>query len=146
MIVRELNGLDEMLKHLNVLNELYPHLTEEEYKADLQEMLPHNYGQVAIFEGEECLGISGFWIGKKLWCGKYLELDNIVVSAKHRSRGVGKLIFDYLRNKAEEQGCTMMALDSYTTNYKAHKMFYNEGFAPRGFHFINILDEKGVRG
>ena len=95
MIVRELNGLDEMLKHLNVLNELYPHLTEEEYKADLQEMLPHNYGQVAVFEGEECLGISGFWIGKKLWCGKYLELDNIVVSAKHRSRGVGKLIFGF---------------------------------------------------
>jgi hypothetical protein len=42
MIVRELNGLDEMLKHLNVLNELYPHLTEEEYKADLQEVLDYN--------------------------------------------------------------------------------------------------------
>lgn len=146
MIVRELNGLDEMLKHLNVLNELYPHLSEEEYIRDLKEMLPHNYGQVAVFEEDECMGISGFWIGKKLWCGKYLELDNIVVCAKYRSKGVGKLIFDYLRNKAVEQGCTMMALDSYTTNYKAHKMFYNEGFAPRGFHFINILDEKGVRG
>ena len=146
MIVRELNGLNEMLRHLTVLNDLYPNLTEEEYKADLQEMLPHNYGQVAVFDGEECLGISGFWIGKKLWCGKYLELDNIVVCAKHRSKGVGKIIFDYLRNKAKGLGCTMMALDSYTTNYKAHKMFYNEGFAPRGFHFINILDEKRVRG
>lgn len=146
MIVRELNGVDEMLKYLNVLNELYPHLKNEEYKSDLLEMLPHNYGQVAVFEGEECIGISGFWIGKKLWCGKYLELDNIVVCARHRSKGVGKLIFDYLRQKAETLGCTMMALDSYTTNYKAHKLFYNEGFAPRGFHFISILDEKGVRG
>ena len=146
MIARELIGMEEMVKHLAVLNELYPNLTLEEYTSDLSEMLPHNYGQVGVFEGDECLGISGFWMGRKLWCGKYLELDNIIVCSKHRSKGVGKLIFDYLRNKAEENGCTMMALDSYTTNYKAHKMFYNEGFAPRGFHFINILDETGVRG
>ena len=146
MIVRELKGIVEMLEQITVLNELYPELNQEEYAADLAEMLPHNYGQVAVFEGDACLGISGFWIGRKLWCGKYLELDNIVVCSKHRSKGVGKMIFDYLRNKALENGCTMMALDSYTTNYKAHKMFFNEGFAPRGFHFINILDEKGVRG
>lgn len=146
MIVRELTGLEEMVGYIHVLNELYPELNQEEYAADLAEMLPHNYGQVAVFDGDECLGISGFWIGKKLWCGKYLELDNIVVCPQYRSKGVGKLIIDYLRNKAESIGCTMMALDSYTTNYKAHKLFYNEGFAPRGFHFINILDEKGVRG
>jgi GNAT superfamily N-acetyltransferase len=146
MIIRETYNADEMVKYLSVLNELYPNLTAEEYLADLHEMIPHNYGQVLVFEDEECLGICGFWIGKKLWCGKYLELDNIVVAAKHRSKGVGKLIFNHLRKKAQENGCTMMALDSYTTNYKAHKMFYNEGFAPRGFHFINILDEKGVRG
>jgi GNAT superfamily N-acetyltransferase len=146
MIARELLGIEEMVKHLAVLNELYTNLTLEEYTSDLSEMLPHNYGQVGVFEGDECLGISGFWMGRKLWCGKYLELDNIIVCSKHRSKGVGKLIFDYLRNKAQENGCTMMALDSYTTNYKAHKMFYNEGFAPRGFHFINILDDNGVRG
>ncbi len=146
MNIRETYNADEMVKYLSVLNELYPNLTAEEYLAELREMIPHNYGQILVFEEEECLGICGFWIGKKLWCGKYLELDNIVVAAKHRSKGVGKLIFDHLRTKAQENGCTMMALDSYTTNYKAHKMFYNEGFAPRGFHFINILDEKGVRG
>ena len=146
MIIRELKGIDEMVDQITVLNELYPDLNQEEYAADLAEMLPHNYGQVAVFEEDECLGISGFWIGRKLWCGKYLELDNIVVCSKHRSKGVGKLIFDYLHNKAKENGCTMIALDSYTTNYKAHKMFYNEGFAPRGFHFINILDDTGVRG
>ncbi|MBM3453468.1 MAG: GNAT family N-acetyltransferase [Bacteroidetes bacterium] len=146
MIIRELNDIEEMLKHLDVLNELYPNLTIEAYKSDLQEMIPHNYGQVAVFDNEECVGLCGYWVGKKLWCSKYLELDNIVVSSKHRSKGVGKLMFSYLRAKAKEMECTMMALDSYTTNYKAHKMFYNEGFAPKGFHFINIIDEKGVRG
>jgi len=76
---------------------------------------------------------------------KYLEIDNLVVSAKVRSKGVGKLIFDFLAKKAKEEECSMMSLDSYTSNFKAHKFFYNEGFAPKGFHFINILDVEKIR-
>jgi len=145
LTVRELVDKDEMLRYISVLNDLYPALTLEQYTNELDVMLPHNYGQVGVFEDEDCLGISGFWIGNKLWCGKYLELDNIVVLEAHRSKGVGKLIFDFLAKKAQENECTMMALDSYTYNFKAHKFFYNEGFAPRGFHFINILNPEGVR-
>lgn len=146
MIIRELNGLEEMLSTLSVLQELYPSLTPENYKADLIDMLPNNrYGQVAVFDNEQCIGVSGYWIGTKLWCGKYLEIDNLVVSAKVRSKGVGKMIFDYLAEKATAEECSMVSLDSYTSNFKAHKFFYNEGFAPKGFHFINILDAEQIR-
>lgn len=146
MIVRELDGKAEMLNYLSVMQELYPSLTFEDYDTDLTAMIPNNkYGQVAVFEGDDCLGIAGYWIGTKLWCGKYLEIDNMVVSSKFRSRGVGKLIFNYLNKKATEEGCSMMALDSYTANFKAHKFFYNEGFGPKGFHFIRILEEDMIR-
>jgi hypothetical protein len=75
----------------------------EDYSRDLDEMLPNNrYGQIAVFEDEECLGLTGFWIGTKLWCGKYLEIDNLVVSTNHRSKGAGKLMFDYLAIKAKD--------------------------------------------
>lgn len=146
MIVRQLSGKAEMLKYLSVIQELYPTLTLEEYDRDLTEMLPNNnYGQVAVFDGENCLGISGFWIGTKLWCGKYLEIDNLIVSSKFRSKGVGKLLFDLLTKKAVEEKCSMMALDSYTANFRAHKFFYNEGFGPKGFHFVRILEKDMIR-
>jgi GNAT superfamily N-acetyltransferase len=145
MLVRELVDKEEMLSYLPVLNELYPSLTAEEYSRELDEMLPCRYGQVAVFEEEECIAICGFWIGNKLWIGKYLELDNIVVRASHRSQGVGKLMFDFLERKAVEQQCKMLSLDSYTSNFKAHKFFYNEGYAPKGFHFVKLLDKDAVR-
>jgi len=145
LVVRELIDKEEMLKNLSVLQDLYPSLTLSEYSSELDLMLPHNYGQVGVFEGDICLGLSGFWIGTKLWCGKYLELDNIVVSKTQRSQGIGKLMFDFLHKKALENECTMLSLDSYTTNFKAHKFFYKEGFAPKGFHFINILKDEKVR-
>jgi GNAT superfamily N-acetyltransferase len=145
MTIRELNGKEEMLQYLEVMQDLYPTLTYEDYSHDLDNMLPHNYGQVGVFDGTSCIGISGFWIGTKLWCGKYLELDNIIVKKEYRSKGAGQLIFDFLHTKASEEGCHMMSLDSYTTNYKAHKFFYNNDFAPRGFHFIRIMKPDKIR-
>jgi GNAT superfamily N-acetyltransferase len=145
MLVRELVDKTEMLEQLSVLNELYPNLTLDEYSVELDEMLPHRYGQIAVFEEDECVAICGFWIGNKLWIGKYLELDNIVVRASHRSQGVGKLMFDFLERKAVEQQCKMLSLDSYTSNFQAHKFFYNEGYVPKGFHFVKLLDKDAIR-
>lgn len=145
MDIQELTSKEAILDQIEILNEMYPNLTKEVLSKELDSMLKHNYGMVGVFENNKCLGITGYWIGSKLWCGKYLELDNVIISKKHRSKGAGKLIFDYLKNKAIEEGCTMLALDSYTDNFPAHKFFYREGFIPRGFHFIKILNNTGIR-
>lgn len=136
---------EEMLSHLEVLQFLYPSLTAEQYTQELDLMLPHQYGQLAVFDAAKCVAICGFWLGNKLWIGKYLELDNIVVEPAYRSKGVGDLIFKTLETKAKDENCNMLALDSYTSNFKAHKFFYNQGYSPKGFHFIKLLNEKAVR-
>ncbi|MEJ6777547.1 MAG: GNAT family N-acetyltransferase [Crocinitomicaceae bacterium] len=145
MEIRELESKEEMLDNYTILTEVYPSLTLEQYSKELDDMLAHNYGQIGIYNGDNCLGITGYWIGTKLWCGKYIELDNVVISKKHRSKGVGKTLFNYMQIKAKEEDCTMIALDSYSDNFKAHKFFYAQGFIPRGFHFINILNKLGIR-
>lgn len=146
MIIRELHTKEDMLACFHVLIELYPTLSIEAYSAELDEMLPNNrYFQVAVFEEDKCIGLTGVWIGTKLWCGKYAEIDNLVVSAMHRSKGAGKIMIDYVKTLALKEGCSMVALDSYTTNFKAHKLFYAEGFGPKGFHFIHVLNEDQLR-
>ena len=77
----------------------------------------------------------------KLWCGKYLELDNVIVHPTHRSKGVGKLLTTYLVQKAIDLNCKSVALDAYTHNFSAHKFYYNHGFVPKGFHFVKFLEE-----
>lgn len=145
MEIRELKTIGEMISQLSVMQELYPTLTEIQYYEMLTEMIPNNYGQIAVFENEKCVGISGYWIGTKLWCGKYLELDNVIVSKEYRSKGVGKILSDFLDNKAHLNNCTIQVLDAYTTNFKAHRFYYNQGFSPKGFHFVKIIDKTGIR-
>ncbi|MDX2360257.1 MAG: GNAT family N-acetyltransferase [Crocinitomicaceae bacterium] len=145
MEIREINGKETMLQNYELLTEVYPAITLEEYSNELDLMLPHNYGQVGMFDGEECIGMTGYWIGNKLWCGKYMELDNVVVSKNHRSKGIGEKLFTHMQDKAESLNCNMLALDSYSDNFKAHKFFYDQGYIPRGFHFINLINKDCMR-
>lgn len=142
--IKELSTKQEMLDQFEVMQHLYTKFTLEKYDSYLTEMIPHNYKQIAVFEHGICIGISGLWSGTKLWSGKYLEIDNFIVHPDHRKKGVGKMMTDYIDAKAKETGCTMIVLDAFTGNFAAHRFYYNQGYAPKGFHFLKILDPDGL--
>ncbi len=142
--IRELTTKEEMLAQIEVMKYLYPKFTVDKYESYLVEMIPHNYRQVGVFQNEVCLAVSGFWSGTKLWSGKYIEIDNFIVHPEHRSKGVGKMMTDYIDVKARETGCTMIVLDAFTGNFGAHRFYYNQGYVPKGFHFLKILNEDGI--
>ena len=142
--IRELTTVEEMLSNIEVMRFLYPTFTVEKYESYLVEMIPHNYKQVAVFENEVCVAVSGFWSGTKLWSGKYIEIDNFIVHPEHRSKGLGKMMTDYVDVLAKETGCTMIVLDAFTGNFTAHRFYYNQGYEPRGFHFLKMLNEEGL--
>lgn len=142
--LKELHTVDEMLAEMEVIRELYPNMSENQYREMLEKMIPMNYKQLAAYEDGICIAISGFWIGTKLWCGTYLELDNVVVIEAYRSKGIGKLLSDYLEQKAHEINSTILALDAYVHNYGAHRFYYNQGYVPKGFHFVKILNKDGI--
>ncbi len=140
----ELTTKEEMLAQYDVMLHLYTNFTFEKYDAYLTDMIPHNYKQIAVFEGDVCVGLSGLWSGTKLWSGKYLEIDNFIVHPDHRKKGIGKMMTDYVDAKAKELGCTMIVLDAFTGNFNAHRFYYNQGYAPKGFHFLKIINEDGL--
>lgn len=119
-------------------------MTPENYKSFLEVMIPNNYSQVAVFENNNFIGVTGIWFQTKLWCGKALEIDNFIVHPEYRSKGIGKMIFDFVDTKANALGCTNIVLDAYTTNFSAQRFYYNQGFGPKGFHFVKNLDKNGL--
>lgn len=140
----ELTTIPEMLAQINVMKHLYPRLSLEKYESYLQEMILHNYKQVAIFDENICVGITGFWTAVKLWTGKYIEIDNFIVHPDHRSKGIGKMMTDFIDLKAKAENCNVIVLDAFTGNFTAHRFYYNQGYEPRGFHFLKMLNEDGL--
>ena len=143
MEIRQLETVSEMVAQIEIIHFLYPNMTVETYESYLSTMLPNGYKQVAIFENKQCVGLSGFWYNTKLWTGPYLEIDNFIVHPDHRKKGVGKIITDFIDAKAKELLCSCVVLDAFTGNFPAHRFYYNQGYEPRGFHFIKTIDENG---
>ena len=137
--IRELHTLEEMLSCYDLIKELYNWLSAEKYQLRLEAMIPNHYFQIAVFDGDQCVGLSGIWIGTKIYSSKYLEMDNVVVDEKYRSKGIGKLLVDAAEAKAKAEGCRTMMLDAYVENHAAHKFYFREGFVVKGFHFLKKL-------
>ena len=129
----------EMLLLLPLINQLSPDIRQKDYERMLEEMLKNGYRMIGVFDGKNCIGVSGFWIGTKLYSDKYLEADNVVIDKNYRSKGIGKLLMDWLEAEAKRKGCKILMLDAYVENFSGHKFYYREGFIARGFHFLKKL-------
>ena len=129
----------EMLLQLSLINQLSPDIKQKDYERMLEEMLKHGYRMIGVFDGKKCIGVSGFWLGTKLYSDKYLEADNVVIDKAYRSKGIGKLLMDWLEEEAKLKGCKMLMLDAYVENFSGHKFYCREGFIARGFHFLKKL-------
>jgi ribosomal protein S18 acetylase RimI-like enzyme len=129
----------EMLPMLPLIQQLSPSVTAENYAIMLEEMIAKDYKMLAIFDGETCVGLSGFWIATKFYSGKYLEMDNVVVAEDHRNKGIGKILCDVLLDLAIKEGVKTIMLDAYLENHKAHAFYEREGFEKRGYHILKRL-------
>lgn len=101
---------------------------------------PH-YRLLGAFSGQQLVGVCGAWIATKIWCGRYLEIDNLVVDPECRSSGVGTQLIRHLEKIAYDNNCTLLVLDSYTNNHPSHRLYHRLGFEIWGFHFIKPIGD-----
>jgi len=140
--IKALDTIEEMLPMFVLIQQLNPSITLPQYQEYLNNMIANGYSQVAAFDGDALAGVSGYWISTKIYCGKYLEIDNFIVDESYRNAGIGKSLLDWMETKAKEEECKVVLLDAFLMNVKAHRFYYREGFAVRGFHFVKKLESQ----
>lgn len=132
---------EDMLNQLEMMQQLYPELTKEKYGTLLDEMLLSNYQQIIVVDNNRTIAITGVWIGTKLWSGKYIDIDSFVVHEECRGKKIGNLLLDAVDKIAKEVGANQICLDAFSTNFAAQKFYFNNGYVPKGFHFVKFLNK-----
>ncbi len=134
-----LDTLEDMKKSYALLCILYPsNFSMNDYMNLLQEMRSVHYRQVVCLHQEKVIAVAGISTGTKLWCGKYMDMDNFIVHPEYRSQGIGDKLMKYIFNMSRDENCALLSCDVYNENYDAQKFYMNHGFIPRGNHFITI--------
>ena len=140
IIIKDLETKNAMMDAFLLIHQMYKKMDYQAFETSLDEMiLRNNYKMTAGYIDDKLIAVSGYWVARMLYCGRYLQACNLVVDEDFRGCGVGKKILNYLENKARNLGCNKMVLDSYTENKKSHSLYFNEDFYIRGFHFMKDL-------
>ena len=111
--MRELTSKQDGLQAFETLRQLRPHLSLEEFQRLLALQTLAGYRLWGAFDDAgRLIGVLGARIVTTLARGTHLHIDDIVVDAGVRRRGVGKQLMSSAHAFAEENGCTWVFLDS----------------------------------
>jgi GNAT superfamily N-acetyltransferase len=136
----------EMMLAFPLIKQMYPKLDIVAYKENINEMTEGgNYKMLAVFMDENLVGITGFWMLRRFYCGRYIQIGNMVVDANKRGAGIGRVILQKIEEIARENNCHKIILDSYTENKKSHSLYFREGFFVEGLHFMKNLTDYDLR-
>lgn len=133
--IKEIDG-DELGRTWPVMAQLRPHLSEPDYLAMIQRMrVTDGFRVFAAVRDGAVVGVAGVRPMELLYCGRILQIDDLVVSDGERSKGVGKALIEHVKAiaKAEDRG--EVHLDSGMARTEAHRFYDREGFERLGYHF-----------
>jgi GNAT superfamily N-acetyltransferase len=86
------------------------------------------------------VGFGSMTLKPHLWHGGLIAwVDELVVDADCRGRGIGKRLLDRMVTLAREKGCRAMELDSAFHRIEAHDFYEKLGFEKRAFLFAKSL-------
>jgi GNAT superfamily N-acetyltransferase len=140
VIIRELNGLDEMLAVYPLFRQSNSHLSEAAFRERLSAMHAQgNYRCIAAYIGERPVGLSGLWTGNQLWCGKYIEADHVVVDTTLRSLGIGARLMAWIEAEGERTGCSVFRIAMVLGKERTHQFYVRNGFFDDGLLMVKAL-------
>ncbi len=93
---------------------------------------------VAVDGGAPC-GIVVYRVTINTMVGKKLYSEDLVADPDTRSKGVGRVLMDFLKQEGRERGCVSIELESGTQREQAHKFYFREGFTIKAFGFKQPL-------
>jgi GNAT superfamily N-acetyltransferase len=114
--------------------ELRPAL-HADYLAQLDQMFGEGARIVHLVdEGVPC-ALAVWRLFHTTYCGRRLEVEDLVTASAARSRGHGATLLAWLEARARAEGCQTITLHSATHRDRAHRFYVRERFSILGYHF-----------
>lgn len=90
---------------------------------------PNSYIWLAL-QGDSLIGYAGFWLVLD-----EAHITRITVAEKHRSNGYGRVITEYMLERAFDLGAALARLEVRETNVPARALYDRLGFVVEGKRF-----------
>jgi GNAT superfamily N-acetyltransferase len=133
---------EEIRRCFSVLQQLRTHLDEPTMLAQILRQQADGYLLAYCESDDEIRSVAGYRYSENLADGKFMYVDDLVTRSDERSKGFGKLLFDWLVAQARAHGCAMFSLDSGVHRFDAHRFYLVNRMNIVSHHFTLRLSEQ----
>ena len=123
-----------------VMRELRTHLAEPEFVPRVRRQQAGGYRLAYLEDGARVCAVAGFRLIDNLVHGRVLYVDDLVTDASLRSQGHGKALLEALIQRAKDEGCQCLELDSGVQRFEAHRFYLANRMIISSHHFLLKLE------
>lgn len=109
------------------------------YVAQLVRQSGQGYRLLAAWNGEHIVGLAGYRELENLLYGRFIYVDDLVVSPDLQRSGLGGRLLNAVRDEAVKRRCDHFVLDTGLHMPLAQRFYFRQGLLARGMHFTQSL-------
>ena len=93
--------------------------------ADYRRDLADGFYEALVAEHptDGVIGMALYYFSYSTWKGRMLYLEDFVLTPAYRRRGIGRLLWDALKERGRERGCKLLKWQIIDTNTEALKFY-----------------------
>lgn len=138
--LHHLEDKDAFQASFDLMRVLRPHVaTPATYVAQLVRQTEQGYRLLAAWDGEHMVGLAGYRELENLLYGRFIYVDDLVVSPDLRRSGLGARLLTAVREEGVRRGCDHFVLDTGLHMPLAQRFYFRQGLLARGMHFTQSL-------
>jgi len=119
-----------------VMRELRPHLASETaFVEQIQRQTRDGYHLLAARAADRIVGLAGYRALENLVYGRFVYVDDLVVTATERNKRVGARLLDAVSGEGRSLGIPTLVLDTGLGNDLAQRFYFRYGMLSRAMGF-----------
>ena len=145
---QHLDSPDDWIRAFDVMKELRPHLTDPKaFCEQLRRQHEENYRLLAACGADgTILGLAGYRAQTNTLYGRFVYLDDLVVTSPLQRSGIGADLLNKVREIACQACCAHFVLDTGLHMPLAQRFYFRNGLLAKGMHFVESLAHGGTGG
>lgn len=129
-----------------IIRQLFPQLDMQTYARRVFVARSTGY---RMFMGEvdkQVVGVIGVIANHNLHDGFVTYIEHVVVDKKFRGNGYGSQLIEFAEERAREEGCYLIELDTDIGAERAAKLYESSGYQKSGDYYFKQLREENMDG
>lgn len=126
-----------------LIRQLFPHLDMQTYARRVFVARATGY---RMFMGEvdgDAVGVIGIISNHNIHDGFVTYIEHVVVDENYRGKGYGSQLISFTEQRALEEGCKLIELDTDLGHDKAEKLYEKSGYKQSGHYYYKELEKGG---